>query len=144
MALGFQKRNLKNRIFCLLGDGECDEGSVWEALRTASILKVPNLHIIIDFNKLQGYKIKNESTKNELLINMLKSLNLDYYEFDGNSFEEISKTFKEISNKKKNKSKILLAHTLKGKGVSFMEDKLKWHYKSPNEEELNKAMNELK
>lgn len=98
-----------------------------------------NLTMIIDYNKLQGYGKTNEVINLEPLNEKLKSFNWEVIEIDGHNLEEIEKAL--IS--KSNKPKAIIAHTVKGKGVSYMENEFVWHYKSPNKEQLEQALKEL-
>ena len=144
IALGNKLNSSSSRTFCLIGDGETDEGSIWEALMFISRHALKNLAIIVDVNKLQGYPVVSISEKHKSLRKMLKSLDLDFYEIEGHSFEEIESVFEKIRESKTGNASIIFAHTVKGKGISFMEGKLEWHYKSPDENQLRKALDELR
>jgi transketolase len=137
-ALGFKISKKKNNVYCLLGDGECDEGSVWEALRFISLHNLDNLSIIIDSNRLQG--IVTEVGKPAILKKMLMSIGLDFQEIDGHNHTQLKEAF----NNKNGKVKIVFANTTKGKGISFMENKLEWHYKSLDDEQYRQAEEELR
>lgn len=129
-----------NKIFVILGDGELEEGSIWEAAIFISKYQFKNLTIIIDSNKFQGYDKSENLFEYKKMINMWKGLDFEVLEINGHSFIEIEKAIKYKSNK----TKVIVANTVKGKGISFMENKLEWHYKSPNLDEYNKGMEELK
>jgi UDP-glucose 4-epimerase len=144
MALAKKIDGKEGKVFCLLGDGECQEGSIWEALIFISAHHLDNLIILIDANKLQGYNLCENIFEEKKLIEMLKSTGINFYEINGHNFNDMTKTFTEIKNKKNNQSSIIFCHTIKGKGISFMENKLEWHYKSPSEEQLKEAISELK
>lgn len=144
MALAGKIDRKKSKIFCLIGDGECQEGSVWESLIFTSRHDLKNLIIIIDANKLQGYDFCENVFPEKRLIEMLKATGLNFYEINGHDFSEMENTFKKIENSKNEKASIIFAHTIKGKGISFMENKLEWHYKSPDPEQLKCALSELK
>jgi len=139
MALNNKLSNLQGRIFVLMGDGECDEGSVWEAAMLASQKKLNNLTVIIDKNNLQGFGSTKDILEQDTLKERFVSFGWDVYEVDGHNIEELEKVFA-VSCKK---PKAVIAHTIKGKGVSFMENKLEWHYKSPNKEQYLEALAEL-
>ncbi len=148
LALAYKMDKSDNKVYCLVGDGECDEGSIWEALIFISNHDLHNLVIIVDANKLQGYDFNENIFQESKLIGMLKNTGINFYEIDGHDFSEIRKTFKKINSQKKkgmnnSKAHLVFAHTIKGKGVSFMENRLEWHYKSPDEEQLKKALEEL-
>jgi len=127
-------------VYCLLGDGECQEGTVWEALIFISRGLFKNLVLIIDANNYQGFSDSSDSlfAQKKLLL-MLKGTGLDVREINGHSFKEIDQALTDPLNK----PRILFAHTTKGKGVSYMENKFEWHYKSPNSEQLAQALEEL-
>ncbi len=144
IALANKLDKLDNKVYCLIGDGECNEGSIWEALIFIANNNLKNLVIFIDANKLQGYDFCDKILPENRLINLLKNLDLNFYEINGHNFSDLQKTFEKISNSNNSKASIVFAHTTKGKGVSFMENKLEWHYKSPNLEELENALEELK
>ncbi|HII94522.1 transketolase [Peptococcaceae bacterium SCADC1_2_3] len=132
----------KYRVFVLLSDGECDEGSVWEAAMFAAHHKLDNLIAIIDYNKLQAFGRTEEVNNLEPLIDKWKSFGWMVQEIDGHNFSQIIKVFEKIPFKE-NKPGIIIAHTVKGKGISFMENQLVWHYKSPSKEEMDLALKEL-
>lgn len=128
-------------IYCLLGDGECQEGTVWEALAFMSRKLCKNLVLIIDANNYQGFSDSSDSLLAQtVLLSMLKGTGLDVHDINGHSFEEIDAALQEPSDG----PRILFARTTKGKGVSYMENKFEWHYKSPNPEQLAQALEELK
>ena len=137
------KLECKNyRTFVLISDGECDEGSIWEAAMFAAHHKLDNLVVIIDYNKLQAFGKTNEILNLEPLKEKWLSFNWQAQEIDGHDFSQIEKTLNNIPFKK-DKPSLIIAHTIKGKGISFMENKLEWHYKAPNKEEYNLAIKEL-
>ena len=144
IALGNKLNKVNSKTYCLIGDGECNEGSIWESLMFISEKELKNLIIIIDANKLQAYDYCETILSNKKLTEMLKAINLNYYEIDGHNFSEIKNTFHKIKNNQNKKANIIFARTIKGKGVSYMENKLEWHYKSPKENELKQALEELK
>ncbi len=132
--------NNSGRVFVIVGDGECNEGSFWEAIMFISTHKLNNYTLIVDYNKLQGFGTTNEVICQNNLAERIKAFGFNVYEIDGNNTEEIEEALKiqaEIPI-------AIIAHTVKGKGISFMENKLEWHYKSPNEEQLKIALSELK
>lgn len=143
MALAAKIDNLKYRLFVLLSDGECDEGSVWEAALFAGHHKLDNLIAIIDYNKLQAFGRTGEVLDLEPFADKWKSFGWETREIDGHNIEEAIKTLKEAPFQKY-KPGVVIAHTIKGKGVSFMENSLLWHYKTPNKKELKAAMAELR
>ena len=132
-------KNKKWRTYVLLSDGELDEGSNWEAFMFASHHNLKNLVSIIDYNKLQSLDTIEATLQLEPLRDKLESFGWTVVEIDGHDHEEIRKSL----NKKNHKPLAVIAHTTKGKGVSFMENNVSWHYKSPSKEELKLALNEL-
>lgn len=137
-ARKFQKKS--GKIYVLMGDGECQEGTLYETIPLASKYELNNLTIIIDNNKLQALdKIEEVSPIN--LKEVFAVLGGEVYEINGHSFPEIISTL-ELKNYKK--PKIIIANTVKGKGLSYMENDPKWHTRLPNPEELKQAYEELK
>ena len=141
MALSEQILDFRYRTYALLSDGECNEGSIWEAAMLASSLKLRKLTAIIDYNKWQATGRSEEIMSLEPLGDKWRSFGWDVQEIDGHNFEEIGKAFK-IARDQLNPS-LIIANTVKGKGVSFMEDNNNWHYRIPNENELERALAEL-
>lgn len=142
LALGGKIDKSDMRVYCLLGDGELQEGIVWEAFMAAAHYKLDNLVVIIDNNGLQ-IDGKNEEVMNvQSLSEKMKSFNFNVLEIDGHSFEEIENAFINARNSKSVPT-CIIAKTVKGKGVSFMENQAGWHGTAPNLEQKNKALEEL-
>ena len=139
MAIANKVDKLNSKIIVACGDGELNEGSMWEAIMFAPQQKLDNLTLIVDYNKLQGYGKTNEIINLESLSNKFLAFNWDVLEINGHDFGEIENALL----KKTAKPKAIIAHTIKGKGVSFMENEFIWHYKSPNKEQLKQAIGEL-
>ncbi len=139
MALKIDKNPA--HVFVLLGDGEMQEGNVWEALMQAPHRKLDNLVAIIDRNRLQIDGSTEDIKPLDDLGTKLKAFNWDVFEIDGHNIEEIYETIEKA--KQNNKPTAIIANTIKGKGVSFMENNAGWHGKAPNKEEYEKAMSEL-
>lgn len=139
LALRLDKNPAK--VFVLLGDGEMQEGSVWESLMNASNQKLDNLIVIVDKNNLQIDGSTCDIKSLEPLDEKLKAFGFEVYSIDGHNYEEIEKTMLEAKNS--NKLCAIIANTVKGKGVSFMENVAGWHGKAPNDEQLAKALEEL-
>ena len=140
IALSSKLKNTKKTIYVLISDGELNEGSTWEALMFASHHKLSNLVVIVDYNKIQSLDLVEKTLKIEPLSNKFKSFGCDVKIIEGHNFSKILSVLKQ---KNKKKPLIIIANTIKGKGVSFMENKVSWHYKSPNDVELFKALKEL-
>ena len=143
MSLAKRINNLKYRTYSILSDGECNEGSIWEAAMFAGAQQLDDLTIFIDFNKWQATGRSKDVLALDPLKEKWQSFGWDVYEIDGHNFNQIEKSI-ELAKANKNKPSAIIAHTIKGKGVSFMEDNNNWHYKTPNEEEFKKAFDELK
>ena len=139
MALYFKRSGAANRVAVLLSDGDCNEGSTWEAALMAPHLGLENLLVIIDHNKLQAFGRTGEVLPLQPLADKWRSFRWAVREIDGHNHKEISDSLAAIPFER-GKPSLLLAHTVKGKGVSFMEDKLIWHYKSPDDEQLRLAL----
>ncbi len=142
MALAEKINNLKYRTYVMLSDGECNEGSVWEAAMLSAAQNVNKLTVLIDYNKWQATGRSCEVMALEPLQEKWKSFGWEVQEIDGHNFDEISYSLKNA--KSQDKPSAIIAHTIKGKGVSFMEDDNNWHYRIPNESELRLALEELK
>jgi len=143
-ALALRLDNIPSFVYCMLGDGELDEGQVWESLATIHKYNIHNLILIVDHNKIQLDGTNAEIKDLEPLDLKFKAFGYEVLEVDGNDMTEVLNTFnyaKTLSNNKKNV--IILANTIKGKGVSFMENTVEWHGKAPNKEQYEKAIREL-
>lgn len=138
-ALAKKRLKIEGQSFVVLSDGECDEGSNWEAALLASHLELENVSVIIDRNFLQSLKGTEATVRLEPLAKKWLAFNWDVAVVDGHSHEELHKSI----FRKSNKPKLTIANTIKGYGVSFMENSVQWHYRSPNEDELASALNEL-
>lgn len=142
MALAAKLDKRKTRIYCLLGDGELQEGQVWEAAMTAAHHKLDNLCAIIDFNKLQIDGFLCDVKNIEPLKDKWQSFGWQVFEVNGHDFTQIMDALDQ-AQKIKEKPSLILAHTIKGKGVSFIENKVEWHGIAPKPEELARALKEL-
>lgn len=142
MAISARIQGKRNRCYALLSDGECNEGSIWEAAMLAAAQKVDNLTAIIDYNKWQATGRSQEVLALEPLAQKWEAFGWHVQEINGHSFEEIESAMKNARNER-GKPSIIVAHTTKGKGISFMEDDNNWHYRTPNKEELIAAIKEL-
>ncbi len=140
MALALRQDQLDSRVFVILGDGELNEGSVWEALMLIPCQKLLNITVIVDCNKHQGYSASKNAIDMAPLDEKLRSFGWDVCPVDGHDFAEIEQALQQSAAEK---PRIILADTVKGKGVSYMEDEFVWHYKSPNDDQLAQALKEL-
>ena len=139
-ALVAKKEKIKKNIYVLLSDGELNEGTTWESLLFAAHHKLDNLCVIIDYNKLQSLTFVSKTIKLEPIENKIRSFNCFVKSINGHNINQLINAFK---FKSKNKPKVIIANTIKGKGISFMENNIAWHNKSPNFYELNKALKEI-
>ena len=143
MAIGSKLDSAGCRVYCLVGDGEIDEGQIWEAAMSASKYKLDNLCVILDHNGLQIDGTIEEVAGLVDIKQKFESFGFNVIETDGNDIEKLIYAFNS-AKQTKGKPSIIIANTIKGKGVSFMENKVEWHGKAPNEEEYKMAINELK
>lgn len=141
LAWGERYNRHDNYIYVLMGDGELDEGQVWEAAMFASHYKLSNLIAFVDRNNLQIDGCTEEVMALEPLADKWRAFGWDVHEIDGHSFHDIIRTVNQAQLQEK--PSVLIARTVKGKGVSFMENVCSWHGKAPNKEQYNAAMKEL-
>ncbi|KAB2905442.1 MAG: transketolase [Anaerolineae bacterium] len=141
-AIAGKKDGRSYRVFTLLGDGELAEGSSWEASMTASHYKLDNLVVIIDRNTLQITGRTEEVNSLEPLEDKFEAFGYEVRHVDGNDIAALVEIFGQVPFAK-GKPNLIIAHTVKGKGVSFMEDAVKWHHKVPNDAEYQQAIQEL-
>jgi transketolase len=143
MAIASKLKGLNNRIYVMLGDGESQEGQVWEAAMTSYTRRLDNVCAILDYNGLQiDGSIGQVKAGLEPLVEKWKAFNWNVIEIDGHNPEAIIEAFEE-AKKVKGVPTIIIARTIKGKGVSFMERKVEYHGVAPNEDEQEKALKEL-
>jgi len=142
MALAAKLKNEKHRIFVLLSDGELDEGSNWESFLFAPQHQLDNLIVVVDYNKIQSFGFTNEVINLEPLSEKFQAFNWNTIIIDGHDHQQIKQALQRSKNRN-TRPTIIIANTIKGKGIDFMENKLLWHYKSPNNEEYEKGINQL-
>src|SRR3989338_23011 len=143
MALAAKLDKKNTQIYCMMGDGETQEGQVWEAAMSAPKFQLDNLVCILDYNKGQIDGHTKDIMTLEPLKEKWQAFNWDVQVIHGHDFHEILKAFDQTQMKRK-KPHMILAHTIKGKGVSFMEDNIEWHGKGPSPTERDKAIEELR
>jgi len=143
MALAAKIDKANHRVFVLMSDGECDEGSNWEAILFASHHRLDNLVVIIDRNKLQSIKSTEHTLSLEPFSDKWRSFGWEVIEIDGHDCPELYKVCIDDGEVSRNKPLCIVANTIKGKGVSFMENNVLWHYRSPQGFEYDAAMKEL-
>ncbi len=141
MAVAAKAANRASRVYCLLSDGECDEGSNWEAILFSPHHKLDNLVAIVDFNKIQSFGRTSDVLNLEPFADKWRAFGWDTVEVDGHDLAALENGFS--APPVPGKPRVLIAHTIKGRGVSFMQDKLEWHYKSPTDEQLVAALAEV-
>jgi len=142
MALAGKRDGKSYRVFCILSDGECDEGSVWEPALFAPHHKLDNLVVIVDYNKIQSLGRVEDVINLEPLAEKWRAFGWATSEINGHDHAEIEKALTKIPYEQNHPS-CIIAHTIKGKGVSYMEDKLLWHYRAPRGKDFEIAMEEL-
>ncbi len=142
MALAAKYNKSKQRIYVLLADGELNEGSNWEAIMFAAQHKLDNLVAIVDYNKIQALGRVKDIIDLKPLDKKWQSFNWSVKEINGHNFKQIFNALEKVPFKK-NRPSVIIANTIKGKGVSFMENKLLWHYRCPDDNEYKKALKEL-
>ncbi|MBD7910806.1 MULTISPECIES: transketolase [Clostridium] len=142
MALGLKLENKDSKVYVLLGDGELQEGLVWEAAMCAAHYKLDNLVAIVDYNGLQIDGKNEEVMSISPLDEKWKSFGWKVIKCDGHDYEELDKAFEE-ADKANNTPVVIIAKTIKGKGVSFMENQAGWHGQAPNLEQKEKAITEI-
>ena len=142
MALAGKLDNKNYRVYCVLGDGEIEEGQVWEAAMSASHYKLDNLCVIVDNNNLQIDGTVDKVMSPYPIVDKFESFGFNVIQIDGHDYKQIIEAF-ENAKKVTGKPTAIIAKTIKGKGVSYMENQASWHGKAPNEQELAQAMQEL-
>ncbi len=142
IALGAKLQKKSFRSYCVMGDGEIQEGSVWEAAMSAAHFKLDNVCAIVDYNKVQENGPTNEIKNLEPLAEKWRSFGWHAIEVIGHNFDQLIAALDQIDTIK-DKPCVIIAHTIKGKGISFMEGERGWHGKAPNDEQLAEALKEL-
>lgn len=143
MAIAGKLDNKNYRVYCIVGDGEIEEGQIWEASMAAAKYKLDNLCLIVDNNNLQIDGTIEEVMSSYPIDQKFKSFGFQVITIDGNNIDSILKAFK-VAKTVKGKPTCIIAKTVKGKGISFMENMVDWHGKAPNDQQYNIAINELK
>lgn len=146
IAQGLTYQNKKGvipRVFCLMSDGECNEGQVWEAAQYASAKKIDNLILMIDKNNLQAFGKTKDVLGESASPNKWKAFGFEVYKCSGHKPKEMKKTFSEVKKSKSKKPKVIIFNTIKGHGVKYMENRLEWHYNTLDENLYNKAIKSI-
>ena len=139
MAISAKLNNKNYRVYCILGDGEIEEGQIWEAAMSSSKYKLDNLCVIVDNNNLQIDGTIDEVMSSKPIDDKFRSFGFEIIKIDGHNIEEIKSAF-EVAKNVKEKPVCIIAKTIKGKGVKYMENKVDWHGKAPNEDEYKQAI----
>lgn len=146
IAQGYSFLFSKNKIpkvYCLLSDGECNEGQVWEAAQYASAKQISNLIVMIDKNGLQAFGKTSEVLGESASVERWRAFGFETYECDGHDVKKIKKNILKAIQSRSNKPKVIIFSTIKGYGVSFMENTLEWHYHTLTEELYNEAIQSI-
>ena len=142
MAIAGKLDKKDYRVYCIMGDGEIEEGQVWEAAMASNKYKLDNLCVIVDNNNLQIDGTIEEVMSSYPIDEKFKSFGFQVINIDGHNYQEIIDAF-DVARNIKGKPVCIIAKTVKGKGISFMENKVEWHGKAPNEEQYMQALKEL-
>ena len=142
MAIVKKQKNENNHVYAIIGDGEMQEGQIWESLLQSAHYKLDNLIAIIDYNKISSSGPVNEVINLEPLAEKLRAFNFYTIEINGNEMEEVVNALNEAHNVK-GQPVAIISNTIKGKGVSFMENNPKWHSGALSDEEYKIAMEDL-
>jgi transketolase len=138
IALGLRIKNQQNRVFCLVGDGECHEGTIWESANIASNLKLGNLCVIVDFNGSAKQLMPHDE-----MASKWEAFGWRTIEVDGHDVSQLVETFQNLQNEIVAQPIVVVANTVKGKGVSFIEGHGNWHHKIPSEDDMKLIRMEL-
>jgi transketolase len=141
MALHARRMRASHRVFVVLSDGECDEGSTWEAVLFSAHHKLANLCAVVDYNRIQSFGRVDDVLTLEPFADKWRAFGWDVHEVDGHDHEALRAI---LSTSHPTRPRVIVAHTVKGKGVSFMEDELLWHYRSPDDAQLAEALAEVR
>lgn len=142
MAYAKRVQNLQGNVYVLMGDGECNEGSVWEAAMFAAKFQLSNLVLIVDRNRLQSYGSDIEVMDMGNMAEKFRAFGCNVLEIDGHDYNQIYRALMTGVSRNPAKPTVIVANTIKGKGASFMENRLEWHFKSPNETQLELILKE--
>lgn len=147
LALGLKLEKSPARVFCMMGDGEIQEGQIWEAAMSAPKFELSNLCAIVDYNNAQIDGFVKDVMPLEPLTDKWKSFGWEVHLISGHDFDQIQKTFENCRSYSKGggkKPQVIIAKTIKGKGVSFMENKVEWHGVAPKQDEAKRAIEEIR
>lgn len=140
VALALLKRKSTSRVYIIVGDGECDEGIVWEAFMSAAHFHLNNITIIVDYNKLQSDGPVQDIMDLGAFADKLMAFGFNVQEVDGHNIEQLCNAYQTIDKRNPN---VIIAHTVKGKGISFIENKKEWHHSKLDTQQYEQALLEL-
>ena len=140
MALHIRRSNTSPRVYVVISDGECDEGSTWEAALLAAHHRLDSLTVIVDYNRIQSFGRVEEVIRLEPLGEKWRAFGWDVVEVDGHDHSALGSA---LTDRTPGMPRLVVANTVKGRGVSFMEDDLAWHYKNPDDAQLAMALDEI-
>ena len=143
LAMARTRSGIDSYIYVVMSDGECDEGTTWESALIANQFEIGNLIVLIDRNRHQSFGDTETTISLEPFADKWKSFNWNVYEVDGHDHEDIFSSLKQIKESKSKTPSVVICNSTKGKGVSFMEDDVIWHYRPPTDEQLVAALAEL-
>ena len=145
LALSTKFTKKKSDVYCIISDGDCNEGSTWEAILFAAQHKLSNLTVIIDNNEIQAFGHAKDILNLEPLREKLLAFNFEVaVAKDGNNFEDLEAAFKKLDSADSDKPRCIIGKTTKGSGVSYMENKIEWHYLPMDDEQYESAVNQIK
>lgn len=144
MALAGKRDGRDYRVFALIGDGESQEGQIWEAIQSAATYELDNLYVILDKNNLQIDGTTDEVSPNRDMVAKFEAWGLETLELDGHDMQAICDAFDALRDQANGRPKALVLNTVKGRGVSYMENVCGWHGAAPNTQQYEQAMSELK
>lgn len=143
LALGLKLKKTKQKVFCIVGDGESNEGAIWEALLFSAHWKLSNLIVLFDCNGYQAMGATQEVMSLGSMKDKLLAFNFETEEIDGHNEKQVTQSLGKLVKSESTQPKAIIAHTVKGKGVSFMENQNQWHYTRLNAETYKAALKEL-
>lgn len=143
LALGLKLKKTKQKVFCIVGDGESNEGAIWEALLFSAHWKLSNLIVLFDCNGYQAMGATQEVMSLGSMKDKLLAFNFETEEIDGHNEKQVTQSLEKLVKSESTQPKAIIAHTVKGKGVSFMENQNQWHYTRLNAETYKAALKEL-
>ena len=143
LALARTRASTDSFVYVVMSDGECDEGTTWESALIANHFKLQNLIVLIDRNRMQSFGDTEKTITLEPFPEKWQSFGWNVFEVDGHNHEEITRTLLQAKSADTSKPSVIICNTIKGKGVSFMENEVVWHYRPPNDEQYKLALSEL-